>query len=162
MRTTEFSYSPTTTTDYSQLANDGNTSLLTYVSDQGSIGVALDDDGADEDESLPDNVINPAAVVTVGAGIAKSAVNAVSGMNPVAMVNAGVGMADSVVNAISGDALATFQAGVGISMSGVRIAASIGTWNEARQRRKAAAQFAAIHGPADPAVNSKVANSDPA
>lgn len=93
--------------------------------------------------------------MNAGAGIVKSAVNDVSGMNPVAMVDAGVGMANSVVDA---GILAAVQAGVGIALSGVRTAASIGTWNEARQRRKeSAAQFAAIHGHADPAVNSKVA-----
>lgn len=67
-----------------------------------------------------------------GASIAQSSVNASSGINPVAMVSKGVGMANSALNAILGNPLAAGQAGVGIAMSGVRTAASIGTWNEAR------------------------------
>lgn len=179
------STSPTTTADYSQLADNGNSSLLVSGSDQSCIGAALDDDGADEagdggvgfaasveDGGFPDISINPAAVVNAGAGIANSTAtvmkaganlaqstfNAVSRINSVAMINAGVGVANSAVDAISGDPLVAVQTGVAVAMSGVRIAASIGSWNEARQRRKdSAAQFAAVHGPADPAVNSKVA-----
>lgn len=177
--------SPTAPTDYSQLGDDGNSSLLASGSDQPCVGIALDGDGAEEDGDggvsfaasikggvFPDMTINPTAVLNAAAGIANSAAsvmnpgaivtqsafNAVSGISPLTMANAGVGIANSAANAISGDTLAAVQTGVGVAMSGVRIAASIGTWNEARQRRKeSAAQFAAAHGSADPAVGSKVA-----
>lgn len=152
---------------------------------QPCIGVALDDGGVDgdgdrgasfavsvEDGTFSDIVINSATIVNAGAEtansatsmmntgaiIAQSAASAVSGINAVAMVNAGVGVANSVVNAMSGDPLAAIQNRAAVAMSGVRIAASIGNWNEARQKRKeSAAQFAAVHGRANPAVNSKVA-----
>lgn len=177
--------STSTVTGYNQIADDGNSSLLPSESDQPCIGDALDDNGVYEDGDegatfaasvqdgiFPDLTINPAAVVNAAAGIAnstagvmntgaviaQSAFNAVSRANPVTMVNAGVGMANSVANAILGDPLAAVQAGVGVAVSGVRIAASIGTWNEARKKRKeSAAHFAAVHGPADPTINSKVA-----
>ena len=154
--------STSTVTGYNQIADDGNSSLLPSVSDQPCIGDALDDNGVYEDgdegatfaasvqdEIFPDMTINPAAVVNEAAGIAnstagvmntgaviaQSAFSAVSRANPVTMVNAGGGMASTVTNAILGDPLAAVQAGVGVAMSGVRIAASIGTWNEALKKR---------------------------
>lgn len=172
-------------TGYNQVADEGNSSFLLNGSDQPCMGDALDDNGVYEagdkgptfaasvqDGISPDMMMNPAAVMNAAAGIAnlaagvmnsgaviaQSAFSAVSRANPVTMVNAGVGMASTVANAMLGDPLVAVQAGIGVAMSGVRIAASIGTWNEARKKRKeSAAHFAAVHGPADPAINSKVA-----
>lgn len=79
---------------------------------------------------------------------ASSAISAFSGDTVSSMVNAFT----------TSDAAAAVQAGVGVAMSGVRIAASIGNWNEVRQKRKdSQAQFAAAHGASNPMVMSKVA-----
>lgn len=112
--------SPTTMTNYDQLADHRNSSLLASGFDQPCVEVALDDDGADEDGDggvsfaasvedglFPDTQINAATIVNAGAramkpgaSIAQSAVNASSGINLVAMVSAGAGMANSALNAI--------------------------------------------------------------
>jgi hypothetical protein len=85
---------------------------------------------------------------------ASSVVGALTGDTVAAVTN----VASNVVNTLAGDSAAAVQAGVGVAMSGVRIAASIGNWNELRQKRKdSQAQFAAVHGASNPVVMSKVA-----
>lgn len=125
------------------------------------------------DGDISNIVVNTAAIANAGASIANSAISALSNdagiaqqaanamtkMNPAAVVGAGVGIANTAVNAMS-DPAAAVQAGLGVAMSGVRIAASIGTWNAARQRQKeAAARFVDANGPANPAVTSQVATA---
>lgn len=170
----------TTLSEGSELPdNENNLFLATSLDQPGQIyqtsaqldiGAMLGDDAAGEvDGSSRDFTaamgegvftnasIDPTAVLSAGVGIANSAANALSAANPAPMISAGIRIANSTVNALSGDPVAALQAGVGVAMSGVRIAASIGTWNEARQRRKeAAAQFAAAHGDSNSAVNSQV------
>lgn len=162
--------------DYSQLASDPDQSRDVYddgsfvAGDGDSLSTALDgldafsfDDGGGEALNLLNAVgaISSTADLFTGdptaaiEAAASSAIGAFSGDAVASVQNA----ASSVVNAFSGDAaVAAVQAGVGVAMSGVRIAASIGNWNEIRQKRKdSQAQFAAAHGASNPVVMSKVA-----
>lgn len=131
----------------------------------GDLGAAIGDIGIEGYEDRGDGVAslieNDTSLELLGAGatMAQSTVNAVSGINPLALVNTGIGLANNVFNVVSSaDPMSAVQAGLGVAMSSVRIAASIGTWNEARQRRKdSAARLAVTHGPANPAINSQIA-----
>ncbi|MCJ1345640.1 hypothetical protein MMC31_003848, partial [Peltigera leucophlebia] len=168
-----------TTTYYDQNPDNGDLSMLTSGTNQvqggddmpdsgfalGDLGAAFGDiglegyeGGGDGVASLVENDVS-LAMLNSGARVAQSTANAISGINPSALVNTGIGLANSAFNAVSSaDPVSAVQAGLGIAMSSVRIAASIGTWNEARQRRKeSAARFAATHGPSNPVINSKVA-----
>lgn len=162
--------------DYSQLASDAsqlkdaNDDGLYVASDGDSSSTALGgldalsfDDGDGEARDLLSGLGAVSATADLLSGdptaaieaAASSALSAFS-VDAVASVQ---NAASSVVNAFSSDnAAAAVQAGVGVAMSGVRIAASIGNWNEIRQKRKdSQAQFAAAHGASNPVVMSKVA-----
>ena len=162
--------------DYSQPASDANQPQDFYVDDSyvassgDSLSTALEgldafsfDDGGGETLDLLNGLgaLSSTAELFTGdpsaaiEAAASSAISAFSGDAVASVQNA----ASSVVNAFSGDAAtAAVQAGVGVAMSGVRIAASIGNWNEIRQKRKdSQAQFAAAHGASNPVVMSKVA-----
>lgn len=162
--------------DYGQPASDVNQPEDVYIDDSyvasggDSLSTALDgldafsfDDGGGETLDLLNGLgaISSTAELFTGdpsaaiEAAASSAISAFSGDAVASVQNA----ASSVVNAFSGDAAtAAVQAGVGVAMSGVRIAASIGNWNEIRQKRKdSQAQFAAAHGASNPVVMSKVA-----
>lgn len=68
------------------------------------------------------------------------------------------GASSTATSAFMGDPVAAVQTGFAIAMSGVRIGASIGKWNETRQKRKESqTQLAALHGAANPVFMSKVA-----
>lgn len=168
-----------TTIYYNENPDDSNPSMLLSGADQvqggdempdsgfvlGDLGAAFGDIRIEGCEGVGDGVAslieNGASLELLGAGarMAQSTVNAVSGINPLALVNTGIGLANNAFNAVSSaDAMSAVQAGLGVAMSSVRIASSIGTWNEARQKRKeSAARLAATHGPANLAVNSQVA-----
>ena len=162
--------------DYSLLASDADQPRDVYddgsfaAGDGDSLSTALDgldtfsfDDGGGEALDLLNGLGAVASTAELFTGdstavieaAASSAMSAFSGDAVGSVQNA----ASSVVNAFSGDAAAAaVQAGVGVAMSGVRIAASIGNWNEIRQKRKdSQAQFAAAHGASNPVVMSKVA-----
>lgn len=162
--------------DYTQPASDADQPKELYddgsyvTSDGDSLSAALGgldafsfDDGGGEALDLLNGLgaVSSAADLLTGdpttaiEAAASSAINAFSGDAVASVQNA----ASSVVNAFSADAAAAaVQAGVGVAMSGVRIAASIGNWNEIRQKRKdSQAQFAAAHGASNPVVMSKVA-----
>lgn len=162
--------------DYSLLASDASQPRDLYddgsfvAGDGDSLSTALDgldtfsfDDGGGEALDLLNGLGAMASTAELFTGdstaaieaAASSAMSAFSGDAVASVQNA----ASSVVNAFSGDAAAAaVQAGVGVAMSGVRIAASIGNWNEIRQKRKdSQAQFAAAHGASNPVVMSKVA-----
>lgn len=162
--------------DYSQLASDANQSKDIYEdgsygsSDRDSLSTALGgldafsfEEGGGETLDLLNGLGAISSTADLLAGdptaaieaAASSAISAFSGDAVATVQNA----ASSVVNAFSGDtAAAAVQAGVGIAMSGVRIAASIGNWNEIRQKRKdSQAQLAAAHGASNPVFMSKVA-----
>lgn len=170
-------YAPTITY-YNQDPDNSDPSMLPSGTDQvqsgdempdsgfvlADLGAAIGDIGIEGFDGVGDGVASLTEIGTslevlgAGARMARSTVNAISGINPLALVNTGIGLANTAVNAVSADPMSAVQAGLGVAMSSVRIAASIGTWNEARQRQKeSAARFAATHGPAYPAVNSEVA-----
>lgn len=131
----------------------------------GDLGAAIGDTGTEgydgEGNGVASLIENDMSLELLGAGarMAQSTVNAISEINPSALVNKGIGLANNAVSAFSSaDPMSVVQAGLGVAMSSVRIAASIGTWNETRQRRKdSAARFASTHGTANPTVNSEVA-----
>lgn len=173
----DFQSAPTTAC-YNQNPDNGDPSMLPSGADQvqggdiadsgfalGDLGATIGDIGFEGYEGGGDGVAPliengmSLAMLDAGTRMAQSTANAISGTNPSALVNTGIGMANNVVNAVSSaDPMSAVQAGLGIAMSSVRIAASIGTWNEARQRRKeSAARIVATHGPSNPVVNSKVA-----
>lgn len=162
--------------DYSQLSSDATQTRDVYddgsfaAGDGDSLSTALDgldafsfDDGGGDGLDLLSGLGAMTSTAELFTGdptaaieaAASSAISAFSGDTVASVQNA----ASSVVNAFSGDAAAAaMQAGVGVAMSGVRIAASIGNWNEIRQKRKdSQAQFAAAHGASNPVVMSKVA-----
>lgn len=171
-------YAPTTSY-YNENPDNSDPSMLLSGTDQvqggdempdsgfvlGDLGAAIGDIGIEGCEGVGEGVAslieNGVSLEMLGAGarMAQSTVNAVSGINPSALVNTGIGLANNAFNVVSSaDPVSAVQAGLGVAMSSVRIAASIGTWNEARQRRKeSAARLAATHGPANPAVHSQVA-----
>lgn len=131
----------------------------------GDLGAAVGDillegyeGGGDGVASLIENDVS-LSILTAGAKMARSTVNAISGINPSALADTGIAFANSAVNAVSfADPVSAVQAGLGVAMSSVRIAASIGTWNEARQRRKESAdRITAMHGPSNPFATSKAA-----
>lgn len=158
--------------DYSQLASNANEVEDIYddgsnrASDGDSLSTALGGidslsvDGGGEAVDLLSGLgaVSAAADLFTGdptAAIGAAATSAISAFSGAAVQNA----ASTVVNAFSSvDTAAAVQAGVEVAMSGVRIAASIGNWNEIRQKRKASqAQFAAAHGASNPVVMSRVA-----
>lgn len=171
-------YGPTATY-YNQNPDNSDPSMLPSETDQvqggdempdsvfvlGDLGAAIGNTGTEgydgEGNGVASLIENGMSLelLDAGARMAQSTVNAISEINPSALVNTGIGLANNAVSAFSSaDPMSVVQAGLGVAMSSVRIAASIGTWNEARQRRKdSAARFASTHGPANPAVNSEVA-----
>lgn len=163
--------------DYSQVASDANPPEDVY--DDGSYGagdgdvvatalsgldsLSFDEGGGDALDLLNGGlgIVSSTADLFTGdptaaiEAAASSAISAFSGDTVTSVQNAASTMANAFTTS---DAAAAVQAGVGVAMSGVRIAASIGNWNEIRQKRKdSQAQFAAAHGASNPIVMSKVA-----
>lgn len=153
---------PESTTNYG-LAPDYQTTDIDEESTVSGLTTAM------ETSSLNDRSVDVSAAINAGAGVVSAAANVLSGDIAQGAISAATNLlsgdavqtaTSTVGNALTGDPVAAVQAGVGLVMSGVRIGASIGKWNEARQRRKESqVQLANAQGAANPGIMSQVAIS---
>lgn len=124
-----------------------------HVTNKGKDGMIAGLTAAMGTTSLTPRSIDTAAAINAGVGMVSTAVNVLSS-------DTVQGATSTATNALMGDPVAAVQAGFAIAMSGVRIGASIGKWNETRQKRKEShIQLAAVHGATNPVIMSKVAVS---
>lgn len=136
---------------HSQIVTDHGSTHSYHVKNGDNEGVVAGLAAAIGNSSLNDRSIDTAAAINAGVGMVSTAVNALSSDT----VQEATTTANNV---LMGDPVAAVQAGVAVVMSGVRIGASIGSWNETRQKRKESqARIAAVHGATNPVIMSKVA-----